>query len=202
MAGSVSIQNWFANKSVKLSDSFIVEFDGNESFRCAGFSIPKVAEWNEEVHKFGNTSHKVLIPKIDMLQELTVELFEGYTSMTSGGETLKTACQSFFWKIAQGGFTNGRGFTNYADYDSSGYNHLKGVYSTKKPDFDKVTIYILNNRLNKVVYKYEFFDLYLTKYTPYELSYSDESITKWSLSFVFSKFIKSVPDDPDDGVVK
>lgn len=194
--GLVQVDDWFNKKSVKLSDAFIVVFDGNESFRCAGFTIPKVAEWNEQVHKFGNTSHKMLIPKIDMVQELSIELYEGYTRKNNG-EILQTAQNSFFWKLTNpGGFNVGAGFFNYSDYDSTGYNMLKGDYKRSAVDVKHLEIYVLDNNLRKAVYKYTFRNLKLTKFTPYELSYNDESITKWSLSFVFESFTKESDNTP------
>lgn len=189
----LNVANWFSRKSVKLSDAFAVVInktaDQGEAYRCAGFTIPKVAEWNEEVHKFGNTSHKILIPKIDILQELTIELYEGYSS---DEKLLTTQLSKLFGNNVEN-VKNGAGFTSFENYSTKGYDLRTAKYDDAN-DYKSLTIYILTNDLSKCVYKYQFENLALTKAVPYELSYSDESITKWSLSFIFESFTKEAVD--------
>lgn len=189
----LNVANWFSNKSVKLSDAFAVVINDSknngEAYRCAGFTIPKVAEWNEEVHKFGNTSHKMLIPKLDVLQELTIELYEGYDKYNK----LLTAQNAGLFGNVSEQVKNGLSFTSFSNYDKFGYAQRSAKYDDSR-DYKSLTIYILSNDLSRCVYKYHFENLVLTKAVPYELSYSDESITKWSLSFIFESFTKEAVD--------
>lgn len=189
----VNIPGFFATKSIKLSDSFIVSIDGVVNFRCAGFTIPKTVEFNEEVHKFGNATHKMLIPKIDILPELQLELYEDYGVSKSGNTVLSTS-DKMFWPCSDGGQHSSNSFIEYGRYSNQGYDMLKGQYFLDKTDIKRLDIFILSNDLRKTVYKYSFYDLVLTKYTQYDLSYSDESLCKWSLTYTFGKMVKGIDD--------
>lgn len=190
----VNIQNYFNNKSIKLSDSFIVRIDGDECYRCASFTVPKIAEWNEEEYKFGNVSQKFLIPKLDIVQELQIDLYEGYMLGSDGlemGLRTKTRIQ----QQKTGGVAFGKAFASEQDFGRTGYNAFDGAYDLERVDHDTIDILVLDNRLSQVVYEYNFRNLKLCKAEPYELSYQDESLTKWCLSYVFEEMSKGVPEN-------
>lgn len=189
----VNVQQYFNTKTVKLSDSFVVIIDGYESFRCASFTPPKIAEWNEEEYKYGNLSQKFMIPKMDVVQELQIELYENATQTN-----LRTK-HSIQQQKAKGA-SIGNCFAADQDFGINGYNNFYGKYyleKENKSNFDHKTldILILNNRLSTVVYEYNFRNLRLCKAEPYELSYQDESLTKWNLSYVFEEMSKGVPNE-------
>lgn len=191
----VNASKYFQTKSIKLSDSFIVRIDGKESFRCAAFTVPKIAEWNEEEYKYGNVSQKFLIPKIDLNYELTLELYEGYDPDGKKKEGALHNKKLFFGQ-KHDGQSIGNGFYSVQDYTTQGYTEFNGQYNLANHDFKELDIFILNNRLSHVVYEYHFHNLKLTKAEPYELSYQDESLTKWSLGFTFESMEKGAPDNP------
>lgn len=201
----VNIQNYFNHKSVKLSDSFIVIIDGEESYRCAGFTPPKIAEWNEEEYSFGNASQKFLIPKLDVVQELQLELYEGYTKDKTSGATNGLKTKNFIQRLKNNGITFGKAFESTQDFQRNGYNAFDGTYVLDKDtdllkiDHKTLDILILDNKLSSVVYEYRFRNLRLCKAEPYELSYQDESLTKWNLSYVFEEMSKG---SPKNGVYK
>lgn len=187
----VSARNYFANKSIKLSDSFVVIIDNKETFRCAAFTVPKIAEWNEEEYQYGNVSQKFMIPKLDVVQELQLELYEGYQYENKQERSLTT--KKLFFQQKNDGITVGNGYGSWQDFGPDGYTRFGADYFLNKVDFKELKIQILNNQLTKVVYEYVFRNLKLTKAEPYELSYQDESLTKWSLSFTFESMEKGVP---------
>ena len=189
----VKANNYFNTKSIKLSDSFIVRLDGKECFRCASFTVPKVAEWTEEEYSYGNVSQKFLIPKIDIQQELQLELYEGYVADGKEREAHLMTKEALFNQNPDGQ-SLGKGFTSNQNFSTDGYTVLNGTYNVDKHDYTNIDIFILDNRLAKVVYEYHFHNLKLTKAEPYELSYQDEALTKWSLGFVFESMEKGVPE--------
>lgn len=199
----INVPGYFSNKSVKLSDSFVVVIDGVESYSCAGFTIPKMNEFNEEVHKFGNASQKILIPKYDILPELSIELYESYKNDDKAKNRILNIQEgtNFFATVDEGKQSAGSNYYEKGNFDSTGYTVLKGFYDKTKVDIEQLDIYVLNNRLTKYIYQYSFSNLRLTKCTPPELSYSDESLAKWSLSFVFEKFSKGAISKPAEGVL-
>lgn len=195
----VNIQNYFKNKSVKLSDSYVAIFNGSESYSCCGFTIPKVVEWTTEEYSFGNVTQKFLIPKLDMIPELKIELYESYDkSSKDNSQILKRKNQ--LWNQKSNGQNVGNAFYSDQDFSTDGYTTLKGIYGRyidgelqwNNYDYKTLEIQILNNTLSKVVYKYYFEDLRLTTAESYDLSYQDESVTKWTLGFVFKSMKKGV----------
>jgi len=191
----VNASKYFQVKSIKLSDSFVVRIDGKESFRCAAFTVPKIAEWNEEEYKYGNVSQKFLIPKLDLNYELSLELYEGYGAVGKNPEG-KLQTKKLLFGQKHDGQSIGNGFYSVQDFTTQGYTQFNGTYLMNKHDFKDLDIYILNNRLSHVVYEYHFHNLKLTKAEPYELSYQDEALTKWSLGFVFETMEKGAPEKP------
>lgn len=195
----VNIQNYFKHKSIKLSDSFIVIIDGKESYRCASFTPPKIAEWNEEEYNFGNVSQKFLIPKLDIVQELQIELYEGYTKDETSGAVNGLKTKKFIQQLKDDGISFGKAFESAQDFRRNGYNAFNGTYvldentNLLKIDHKTLDILILDNKLSKAVYEYRFRNLRLCKAEPYELNYQDESLTKWNLSYIFEEMDKGAP---------
>lgn len=214
----VNIQNYFKNKSVKLSDSYKAIFNGSECYSCCGFTIPKIVEWNTEEYSYGNVTQKFLIPKLDILPELKIEIYESYDLDSDGKRVLKRKSQ--LWNQNDIGQNIGNAFASNQYFANDGYSDLDGSYGTfegvmtreealdnhsrgtykqnngvlrwNMNDYKTLDIQILNNSLYKVVYQYHFEDLRLTTAEPYELSYQDESTTKWTLGFLFKSMKKGV----------
>ena len=186
------IKKFLQEKTVKLNDSYQVEYvhylgnDRGEFYNCIGFSVPKMYEWNEEVHTYGNMSQKFLIPKTDLVQTLSLDLLEFIDDSSEGNVP--------FLRIRKYA-TNGGNHLTYSNTYKITDNAYTGEYSTTN-NFSEITIKILNNDLTYPVYKYTFTNLKLIKAEPYEFSYDDESACKWTLTFTFETMTKEAIAPP------
>ena len=180
------INKFLNEKTVKLNDSYQVNYvhykgqDRGEFYNCIGFSIPKIYEWNEEVHTYGNMSQKFLIPKTDLVQTLSIDLLEFIDREDKSNEQ--------FLRIRRYATTGDNHLTYSNSYKITGSRYT-GIYSNID-NFSEITIKILNNNLSKCIYTYHFINLKLIKAEPYEFSYDDEAACKWTLSFTFEKMEK------------
>ena len=179
--------NKFLNeKTVKLNDSYQVLYehytgkDKGEFYNCIGFSIPKIYEWNEEVHTYGNMSQKFLIPKTDLVQTLSIDLLEFIERNDDTNQQ--------FLKIRRYVTTGSKHLTYSNSYKITN-DAYTGEYSNTD-NFKEIKIKILDNNLSKCIYEYKFTDLKLIKAEPYEFSYDDEAACKWTLSFTFATMEK------------
>lgn len=197
----VNIQGFFNRKSIKLSDSFKVTVwydEGKapeELFNCAGFTLPKL-EYNEETATYGNITQTFLIPKYDNPMELTLELYEGYR--WESDKKFHFIVRDRFMKDTDHGFTIGKSFSVNQQFSRSGYTTNEVTYkepfakntTRQNHDFSKIEIEILDNRLSKTVMKYTFTNLFVTNVKQYNLSYDDESLAKWEVSFICETYQK------------
>ena len=180
------INKFLNEKTIKLNDSYQVLYehylgkDKGEFYNCIGFSIPKIYEWNEEVHTYGNMSQKFLIPKTDLVQTLSIDLLEFIDRKDKSNEQ--------FLRIRRYATTGDNHLTYSNSYKIAG-NRYTGIYSNTD-NFKEMTIKILDNDLSKCVYEYRFTNLKLIKAEPYEYSYDDEAACKWTLSFTFERMEK------------
>ena len=172
----------FYQNTIKLNDSYqvLATFPDNQTtpvelVNCVGFSIPKPYEWNEEVHKYGNMSQKFLIPKVDILPTLTIELLE-YINDSNELAVRKL-------------LSHGKRITYSKSYDIS--ERYTAAYRPTQKDLSHLTIKILDNNLSKCVYAYDFSNLTITKADPYEFSYEDDSVCKWTITFIFESMDKN-----------
>ena len=195
------VQKFLSEKTVKLNDSYQVnyvhykndeehssEYYNGEFYNCIGFSIPKIYEWNEEVHTYGNMSQKFLIPKTDLVQTLSLDLLEFIDRNDASKEQ--------FLRIRRYATTGDNHLTYSNSYKIAGSRYT-GIYSNID-NFNEITIKILDNNLSKCIYTYYFTNLKLIKAEPYEFSYDDESACKWTLTFTFEKMDKIYDAEESD----
>lgn len=181
------VKKFLTEKTVKLNDSYQVMYKKNiespmeEFYGCIGFSIPKMYDWKEEVHNYGNMSQKFLIPKIDNVQTLTLDLLEFIER--------NEARNNEQWLQIRKFVTTGVSHLTYSNMYSIVDDKYTGVY-TNANNFNEITIIILDNNLTRPVYKYFFKNLVLAKVEPYEFSYDDEAACKWTLTFTFETMTK------------
>jgi hypothetical protein len=166
-----------------------------ELFNCVGFSIPKIYEWKEEVHNYGNMSQKFLIPKVDILPTVTIELLEYINDDND------LAVRKILSNIdAESGRISYSNAYNIKERYNASYRFNSDDYNDKKleNDLNSLTIKILNNKLTKCIYAYRFTNLIIIKAEPYEFSYEDDGVCKWTISFISTKMEKI--DYPDDSI--
>ena len=182
------LENFWAEKSIKLSDAFAVFItlyskEGKtllpeELPTCTGFTLPKL-EQEEETYEYGNVAQVFLTPKYDSCKELTLEFMERLTGNNGAPATLNKIFENINpeYSLIQK-FTDGY-MTNYANYCID--------YFIKNLD-----IKIMNNKLWRYNFKYHFENLKIINYTIYNLENQGESPCKVSVTFSFEKYWKEV----------
>lgn len=171
----VNLTNFWANKSIKLSDAFQVlikytsEDDYKELFNCNGFSIPKV-EYNEETLDYGNVSQVFLVPKYDSNRELTLDFYE-----LMDNNNKSNIIHKVFEKM---------GYELTQKYGHQGLSTNKGDYDLDKY-INTIEIRILDNKLWKYIYFYRFTNLKVSNYTMYSLDAQSDNAVKVSVTFTF-----------------
>lgn len=192
----LNVPNYFKTKTIKLSDNYVVfikytNSEGvalEEEWRCIGFTIPKVAEFDTDVYKYGNVAQTFIIPKTDLVQEVSIEIME--SELDKG---LKVE-NDFFSCLTAGGQNMGNGFNVERRYDINGYTTNTGTYNINGYDIDQMEIAILDNTMTRIVYRYIFTELKLANAETYDMNYEDDTITKYTLTFTFNQMIKGRPD--------
>lgn len=187
-----SVTNYWANKSIKLSDSFevLITFPNKKEpkslVNCTGFTIPKL-EYDEEVLSYGNLSQVFQTPKYDSCKELTLDFTELMDKSKKDIKEKHSVVLSNVFKYmgfeTKQLFANGELQTNSAKYS-----------------FDKIIpiidIKVLDNKLWKYIYKYHFENLKIVNYNIYNLDYQTESPCKVSVTFAFETYYKQVINEP------
>lgn len=168
------IGSYFKNKSIKLSDSFIVQIQikpnqtFNEYYSCTGFTLPKV-EYQEEVQFYGNVSQTFLIPNYDSCKELTLDFYEIFGDNNS-------ATKELF-------FENNKSYNLEQKILDTVVTVNKGEYINRY--INGINIKILDNNLKYSVSTYKFNKLRISNYTLYGLDYTQEAPCKISITFNF-----------------
>ena len=173
---SIDIQNFFKRKTVKLTDSFIVKYNGEEVPGVVAFTLP-VLEYDEQIAKYGNVSQVFLIPKYDNLQILSLTWIE-----SADNEVKRKIMDNL------GSYTGAVSVKQ--KYGNSGYTQNVVKYLPNNATVGNITIDILNNKLNTVILTHSFQKAKLISAKQYELNYSSEDTCKWELQFIFDTYTK------------
>ena len=210
-----SLTNFWNNKSIKLSDSFVVliKFNNTDEYKelytCCGFTIPKI-EYEEETLKYGNMEQIFLTPKYDSCKELTLEFFETWnftdsyfeSNITRNKETNELNYNNELkWHICPA-CTLDKVFkyinlTIHQKYSSNIKTTNFGLYDSDMNAklIDNITIKILDNKLKKFVYKYSFDNLKIINYSIYNLEYQSDSPCKVTVNLAFEGYYKQAIDE-------
>lgn len=178
------IGNYFAYKSIKLSDAFAVYIKqkkgGKEQMsefpECTSFTIPKF-EQEEDTMVYGNTSQTFLIPKYDSCREMSLTFYE---SLFDGNSKLDFIRNNASYNLTQK-FDGGGLAANLGSYH---YNMI-----------DTILIKVANNVLHKFVYAYEFKNLKVINYSLYNLDNQTDAPCQITVNFAFESFRKYVLDE-------
>lgn len=176
------IGNYFAKKSIKLSDAFAVYIQTKANTKsveypdCVGFTVPKF-EQDEDVITYGNVSQTFLIPKYDTVKEFTLSFYE---SLVRPSGVLKNKFEQFF--------NENTTYQLMQKFDNSGLSQNYGVY--KSNVIPSITIKVANNVLHKFVYKYEFINCKIVNYNLYNLDYQTDSPCQITFNFTFDSYSK------------
>jgi len=177
------IGNYFAKKSIKLSDAFAVYIQTKanttsvEYPECVGFTVPKF-EQEEELITYGNVSQTFLIPKYDATKEFSLTFYERIYYDENGKVINKF--EDFF--------------TTYSTYhilqkfNNSGLSQNIGVYNSRV--IPRITIKVANNVLHKFVYKYVFTNCKIVNYNLYNLDYQSDAPCQITFNFTFDTYSK------------
>ena len=171
------LNNFFAVKSIKLSDAFAVYIKLKESSNfveytdCTGFTIPKF-EQEEDLYTYGNMSQTFLIPKYDSCKEFSLTFYD----------TIDKPKEEFFlnnivYKLNQNFNNDGLG-SNYANY-------------LQNNKIDTIKIKVADNLLHKFVYEYVFKDCKIVNYSLYNLDAQTDSPCQLTFNFSFESFAKN-----------
>ena len=178
------IGNYFAYKSIKLSDAFAVYIKqkkgGKEQMseypECTSFTIPKF-EQEEDTMIYGNTSQTFLIPKYDSCREMSLTFYE---TLFDGNSKLDFIRNNASYNLTQK-FDGGGLAANLGSYH---YNMI-----------DTILIKVANNVLHKFVYAYEFKNLKVINYSLYNLDNQTDAPCQITVNFAFESFRKYVLDE-------
>lgn len=214
----LKIGNYFREKTVKLSDSYqvIITKDNEpvECVQCIGFTPPKILQWNEEVYKYGNTGQKFLIPKTDVVYEVTFDFFESLDNSKikasqnfkigkdarGSGPATNLGIESWFFRMLykfkgqnkEKVKRYGNGFILTETYSEEFGLTQSADYCIDEAgiDINKIEVNVLNNMLTKTVLKYTFKNCKIAKVVPYEFDYQGEDLCKWTVTFTFDEYTK------------
>lgn len=175
------IENFYAKKSIKLSDAFTVFLRFKNDFieypSCVGFSIPKL-EQDEDVMTYGNTSQTFLVPKYDSCKELSLTFYEYIINKNLIGEIYKLIEEYSTYTLSQV-FSNEIGLSeNYGAYD--------------KKFLPEVEIKIANNVLHRWIYHYNFKNLKIVNYNIPSFEVQGDAPWQITVNFSFESFEKGV----------
>lgn len=178
------IGNYFAYKSIKLSDAFAVYIKqkkgGKEQMseypECTSFTIPKF-EQEEDTMIYGNTSQTFLIPKYDSCREMSLTFYE---SLFDGNSKLDFIRNNASYNLTQ-------------KFDGGGLAANLGTYHYNM--IDTILIKVANNVLHKFVYAYEFKNLKVINYSLYNLDNQTDAPCQITVNFAFESFRKYVLDE-------
>ena len=177
------IGNYFAKKSIKLSDAFAVYIQTKanttsvEYPECVGFTVPKF-EQEEDLMTYGNVSQTFLIPKYDATKEFSLTFYERIYYDENGKVINKY--EDFF--------------TTYSSYhilqkfNNSGLSQNIGVYNSRV--IPRITIKVANNVLHRFVYKYVFTNCKIVNYNLYNLDYQSDAPCQITFNFTFDTYSK------------
>lgn len=146
-----------------LNDVFVVKIMWNQGEEyeelpsCVGFTPPS-PKWKVELQSFGNNSCKFLIPDYDSVEDATIELLE-YSDLRVSDKIAKMLSYVF------------------------DFNVDKWWYLEK--NIHEIVVEVYDNTFSSIKYTYVFRYIKITKYNNYDLSYTDDSPVKWSISFNF-----------------
>lgn len=198
-----NIYQYQAIKTVKLSDSYVVElilnksdsetilpFLGNYYWKepygqnelrlllpnCTTVNLPKI-EFKEEVFTYGNNSRTYLIPDYDSPEDLKITLLESLdaTNIFLGEKPNDKSQPTGIIELLVNLFLSKL-------FDTEKFSYKYDDY------INELNIYILSNNFKETVYKYHFQDLKLTDYSKYTLDYSNANPCSWELSFAYSTY--------------
>lgn len=175
------IENFYAKKSIKLSDAFTIFLRFKDDFieypSCVGFSIPKL-EQDEDVMTYGNTSQTFLIPKYDSCKELSLTFYEYIINKNLIGEIYKLIDEYSTYTISQV-FSNEFGLSrNYGAYDEK--------------FLPEIEIKIANNVLHRWIYHYNFKNLKIVNYNIPSFEVQGDAPWQITVNFSFESFEKGV----------
>lgn len=175
------IENFYAKKSIKLSDAFTVFLRFKNDFieypSCVGFSIPKL-EQDEDVMTYGNTSQTFLIPKYDSCKELSLTFYEYIINKNLIGEIYKLIDEYSTYTLSQV-FSNEIGLSrNYGAYDEK--------------FLPEIEIKIANNVLHRWIYHYNFKNLKIVNYNIPSFEVQGDAPWQITVNFSFESFEKGV----------
>lgn len=178
------IGNYFAYKSIKLSDAFAVYIKlkkgGKEQMseypECTSFTIPKF-EQEEDTMVYGNTSQTFLIPKYDSCREMSLTFYE---TLFDGNSKLDFIKNNASYNLTQ-------------KFDGGGLAGNIGTYHYNM--IDTILIKVANNVLHKFVYAYEFKNLKVINYSLYNLDNQTDAPCQITVNFAFESFRKYVLDE-------
>lgn len=175
------IENFYAKKSIKLSDAFTVFLRFKNDFieypSCVGFSIPKL-EQDEDVMTYGNTSQTFLIPKYDSCKELSLTFYEYIINKNLIGEIYKLIEEYSTYTLSQV-FSNEIGLSrNYGAYDEK--------------FLPEIEIKIANNVLHRWIYHYNFKNLKIVNYNIPSFEVQGDAPWQITVNFSFESFEKGV----------
>ena len=175
------IENFYAKKSIKLSDAFTVFLRFKNDFieypSCVGFSIPKL-EQDEDVMSYGNTSQTFLIPKYDSCKELSLTFYEYIINKNLIGEIYKLIEEYSTYTLSQ------------VFSKEIGLSKNSGAYDEKF--LPEVEIKIANNVLHRWIYHYNFKNLKIVNYNIPSFEVQGDAPWQITVNFSFESFEKGV----------
>lgn len=183
----LNLNSFFKEKTVKLSDSYLVYIKNGEdltnTFECIGFTLPKYS-FKEETISYGNNTQSFFLPNYQALDTVS---FDVLLYKHSSSNVLLSLINSFKKDTSSQDYGY---FSPKSDSNTFFKGYIKNNLNNYAQLLSQVNIYVLNNNLNKVVYEYEFKDLTLVDYNLYELSYQSDSPCQVSLTFAFEVYNK------------
>lgn len=164
--------NFYAKKSIKLSDAFEVYINNEVHTECVGFTLPKF-EQEEDLIQYGNVSQTFLIPKYDSCKEFSLIFYDSIDNP-----------KSVFFK-------NNITYKLYQKFGRDGLSENYAEYFPKK-SIKNITIKVLNNELHKVIYQYVFENCKIVNYSLYNLEYQSDSPCQITFNFSFEGYKKEI----------
>ena len=154
----------FSDKpSIKLNDAYVVNIKWDKSNTeytvlksCVSFT-PPVAKYKKEVQNFGNNSYAFILPDWEV-DDFSISLLEDKT-----------------FNIAQ--------LVSKALQFNFDFNEENWYYTNNNIYELRVDVY--DNNFNRIIYQYTYRYLKLVKYDTYSLSYEDDTVATWSLTFSY-----------------
>lgn len=177
------IGNYFAKKSIKLSDAFAVYIQTKanttsvEYPECVGFTVPKF-EQEEDLMTYGNVSQTFLIPKYDATKEFSLTFYERIFYDEHG--KIINKFEEFLAVYST--------YNLLQKFNNSGLSLNIGVYNSKV--IPRITIKVANNVLHRFVYKYVFTNCKIVNYNLYNLDYQSDAPCQITFNFTFDTYSK------------